>query len=142
MAGLDHLAIVRVETLDGVSQAASQLLFQHGRGGRELAMVAQLLGQIHRRPVRVHRFGDRAFAIDGAPCCLMVPTMRVDESVAGDLPQPKMKRHHRIAKVFAHSAIRLDQRLLNDVAGIDAALHGTVHPQRDESTHGRAMTFE
>jgi hypothetical protein len=55
----------------------------------------------------------------------------VDEPVAGHVPEPELKGHRRVGEVFAQPSVGLEQHILDDVAGIHAALHATIHAAVD-----------
>jgi len=57
--------------------------------------------------------------------------VRVDQTVAGHVPQPQLEGHGGIGEVVAEPAVGLEEDILDDVAGIDAALDAPIHPPID-----------
>ena len=70
----------------------------------------------------------------------------VDQAVAGDVPQPEMKRHRRVfvaaIEVLGQPAVGFDQHVLHNVAGVHAALDHAVHPQVDHPPQRLAVAVE
>ena len=51
-----------------------------------------------------------------------MPAMGVDHAVAGQVPQPELKRHAGRFEVVGQPAVRFDQHILHDIAGVDPPL--------------------
>ena len=68
-----------------------------------------------------------------------MPAVLVDHVVAGDLAEPEVERHDRVAEVFGQPLVGLEQDLLHDVAGVDPPRQGVVEPQADHPPQGLAV---
>ena len=95
-------------------------LAAHGRRRRRQFGIDQLPGQLVRRVVRQEGGDQRLLAVEAAPLRLAVAAMGVDDVVLGDVPQPEVKGHERIVQIVLQPAVRFEQHVLHDVAGIDA----------------------
>src|SRR5437588_597183 len=70
-------------------------------------VIEQLGGQFQRRAIVPAGPVNRLLAVDAALLRLVMPAMRVDHVVLGDVPQPEVKRHRRLTQVFLKPATRL-----------------------------------
>jgi len=68
--------------------------------------------------------------------------MRVDQTVAGHVPQPELERHGGVREILPQPSVGLEEHILNDVAGIDPALHAAIHAAIDHPLDRRAVPFE
>lgn len=110
-------------------QFSLQFLLNGGAGGRHF-LIDKLSNQLNRRGLIENRAGG-LFAIEAAASRPLVPPMGIDDSILGHVPQPKRKRHPRIAEIVLNSAVRVEENLLHDVAGIFAACELAIKPQID-----------
>ena len=53
-----------------------------------------------------------------------------------------MKRQFACGEIFAQPATGVDEHILHDVAGVNAALHLPIEPQLHHASQSRAVTFE
>ncbi len=126
----DDFAIRLVHLVDRCLKSDLQFLPGCRGGGREFG-VGQFGGQVHRGMVEHRRSHHRLFAIHAAPRRPAMPPMGVDQPVAGHLPQPQMKRHRRIRKIFFQSAVGIEQHILHNITGVDPAADHAIHAQVD-----------
>ena len=71
-----------------------------------------------------------------------VPSMEIDQTVRGQLPQPGVIRHGSLACEFGQSLLGCDQRLLENVGGIDASLQSLVQADLDHPSQPVAITVQ
>ena len=109
------------------------------RSRREFT-IGDLGGRAGQRPVGVVR--DRHLPVEAARRRDAVPPVCVDEAIAGHVPQPQLERHRWVREVVAEAAVRLDEHVLHDVAGVHPPLHHPVHPAVDEPPDRRAVPRE
>src|SRR5262245_13452797 len=83
---------------------------------------------------------ERLLAIDVAFLRLVMPTMRIDEMVFRQMPQPDKKRHRRVLQIVLQPATRFEHDLLHNIAGVDALHDSRIEPQVDHAAHRLAMT--
>ena len=104
--------------------------------------VDELGDERHARFIGPRRAGDRLLAVHAAALGQAVPAVRVDDAVLRQVPQPQVERHVRLLQVLGEPLIGLDQHVLHDVGGIDAAGDGRVEPQVDDAAERLAELAE
>lgn len=114
-------------------------LFPGGRCGWGQFPVNHRIGNRRRHPVIWPSFVDRHLPIDTSTRRHSMSPVGIDQPVTSHMPQPEPKRHHGIFQIVTQPAVRLDHHVLHDVAGINPALHNTVHSRRDQATDRIAM---
>lgn len=68
--------------------------------------------------------------------------MRVDDSIFGDLPQPKVKWHARRREILLQPAVSFDEDILHHIGNVDAPLDFLIEPHSHKATHGVAVAVE
>ena len=96
VAEQDDLAVGLVELVDRVAEPAPELVAEGRGGGRQLG-VAELGGQVERRAIGEGR-RQRPLAVEAPTTGDPVPPVRVDQVVAGDLPEPEVERQGRVGR--------------------------------------------
>ena len=79
------------------------------------------------------------FAVGTAPLGDSMTTVRIDELILGELPQPQMEREPRILHVIGQPLAGFQQDILDDVAGVNPLRDHPIHPQLDHLTQRLAM---
>ena len=126
----DDLPVVVVERLHRGSEPAFQFAPGGGGGRRELT-VGEAGGGVGGRVAVTPPSHQRHLTIDAPGGGHPMAAVRVDQTVAGHVPQPQLEGHGGIGEVVAEPAVGLEEDILDDVAGIDAALDAPIHPPID-----------
>ena len=113
----ENLAVVFAQLQEGGMEPLGQLA-ANGLGRRSRPLIAQFRGQIQRRAVEELVGGDGPFPIDAPTSRHAMTPMNVVQPIAGDLPEPELKRQRRIAQVIGQPPAGLQQNALDHIAGI------------------------
>ena len=116
--------------------------FSNTCGSRGQLVIGQLAHQVQSRLIGKLGHNKRLFTIETSPLCPSMPAIHVDHSIFCQLPQPQVKWQPGIGQVVLQSRIRLQQDVLNDVAGIDPPSNPTIQPQLNHFAKRRSMPFE
>jgi hypothetical protein len=107
-------------------QLSGQFSLNRFARGRSLR-VDQLRHKRIGRLIGPRRFCDRLFTIDASTLREPMPTVRIDDAILGQMPEPQMERHRRVLEVIDESLISFDQDILDDVGSIDTAAQNGIH---------------
>ncbi len=124
-------AVVVAELPQSHLEAAPELLPHRRRGWRQ-AIVAQLVDQLDGRTVFVSVPVRTLLSVNAALPGLTMTSVRVDQSVESDAPEPSVKGNRAVARVLLHTPTRLDENLLHDITGVDARRQRGIEPQLDD----------
>lgn len=69
-------------------------------------------------------------------------TMRVDDSILGDLAKPQMKGHRGALEVILESPIGFDQDILHNVADIYSLLNTAIQSNSDQMPNDLSVVIE
>ncbi len=135
------LPVLFVELLDSRGEPAFELV--PGGGGRRGKLpIGDLAGHVDAGTLPVVDRDQRHLPVDAPRARHAMPTVGIDEPVAGHVPQPQPKGHRRILEIVAQPAIGLDEHVLNDIAGVNSPLDELVHPLIDQPTDSRPVAIE
>ena len=135
------LPIRLIELLDGCGKPPLQLP-PGGRRGRREFPVGQPFGEIGLLVIASTGHHQRHLAVETAARGHAMPAVGIDQPVPGHVPQPEPKRHRGIGKIIAEPAVRLDEHILHDVAGVHPPLHHPIHAQVDHPADRGAVPLE
>jgi hypothetical protein len=82
---------------------------------------------------------NRSFPIDSPAFGHAVTAVSVDQVVACDMTQPKVKRHIGLTEIIAESTAGFEKHFLGDVAGIHPTSNGPVQTHIDHSPDRLSM---
>ena len=103
--------------------------------------ACQTVGQLASRPS-----GERSVLVtfpgNGSLFCVQVSLVGVHELLQGDLPQPNVKRQGTSLRKVRKSTAGHDQRILNDISRVEAALQTTVDPAGNHSRQSLPVAIE
>ena len=133
-----NLPISLFELVDRCSKPPLQFL-PGRRGRRRQFAVDHRLGSCRGNPVVGPRLMNRNLAVDAPTGGHTVTAVGIDQAVSGHVSEPETKRHRRVGEIVTKPTIRLNHHILNNIAGIDTALHTTVHAGSDEATNRLAV---
>ena len=136
-----YLAVVVTELLQRCLEAVRELVADCRRRRSEL-LIREVMEQVDARPIAEGRRCERPLPIDAATLRDAVSTVRIDDTIESDTSQPEVKWHVRSVEIVTEPPVRLDQRLLYDVAGVDTTRHRTIEPHADQSVQGLPVTVQ
>ena len=132
------LPIGLVELVDRSSKPPLELL-PGGCGCRRQLAVDHRLSRCRGHRVVGARLMNRDLPVDAAAGCHTVTAVGVDQPVSGHVSQPETKRHRRVGQVVTKPTIRLNHHILHNIAGVDTALHTSIHAGSDQPTNRLAV---
>ena len=134
----DHLAVIFVEKSDRIRETLAKLN-ANGFGPWSETGVAELSGEIKRRPIDARRVPQRTLAVDTPTRRDPMLAMLIDDMVASDLPQPEMEGQGGLFEIFRKPLVGFYQYLLNHITGIDPTCESGVESVADHSPKRSAM---
>jgi hypothetical protein len=84
----------------------------------------------------------RDLAVGVARLGAQLQAMQSLEPLHGQEPEPDEGRNRRVGRLFGEPARGVDERLLNDIRGIDATLQSSVEPELDHPAEPLAVLAE
>ena len=68
--------------------------------------------------------------------------LRSDEVISGETTQPDMERHRRVFHVFTQPAIRLDEHVLDYIAGVHPLSDSFIKPIVKHASDRTSVAFK
>jgi hypothetical protein len=116
-------------------EACLELMTDGCRGRSEACggkLVDQLQGTV---PIQCGVL-ERSFTVDATSLSDSMAAMCVYDTIAGQVPQPQMKRHRRLLQVGFKPAAGFEKRVLDDITG--ATLRARARSRRSSTIRRKA----